>query len=642
VRLMTSYTLGKDIRTALFKSDGSLYAGDVVNPPPDDLFSNPRDVSIESKEGYLFYKPLLNEKACTKCHERAKPVLGVLVVGVSDPEQSAFLHDISSSMAFFTIIMAVVGGSLLIWFLRKMVFFPLGELRRAAETIRSGEFHHRIDIPSGDEFGTLASTFNQMAESIEQSHATLEETVRQRTEELKNALDRVRENEATLREAQHIAKMGSWELDADTMTLWWSDETYAIFGIPAAESVTLASFLDFVHPEDRGPLSISIDNAISTSRTEWRYDYRIVLPSGEIRSLHVEGRAIVDESGSIVRRIGTVQDITERKMTEATLHTLIEEVAGKSDEEFFDTLIEKLARTLNADHAFVGELSPDMTMIKTISLFERGTLTENMEYAVAGTPCENVVGKALCIYPRNVQELFPHDQLLVEMAATSYIGIPLNTSKGKPIGIMVVLDSRPIENVEFVELIFNIFSISAASELQRMRNARALRRQKEFSDAIFDSTTSGIMVLDKAGKILKINRAGAALLGKCTRVIEGRPITELCPETLPFLSVDAGLGHEILLTAAEGNSVPIGFSNSLLRDAHGHEEGVIVLFRDLSEVKKLQAELKKKDHFVTMGKVVSGVAHEVRNPLFGITSIGQILEREIEEPQHRALVSAML
>ncbi|NJD57759.1 MAG: PAS domain S-box protein [Nitrospirae bacterium] len=640
--LVTSHTVNSDVKTALFRGDGTLYAGETDHEVPEEIYSNVRNMSVRSKGRLIYYMPLLNEEACRQCHKQDNKILGIVMVDISSGKVSAAISQIRSSMIFFTVSLAVLGSLVLVLVLKKMVFSPLAVLHEAAEKVGSGELQHRVALRNRDEFGTVASAFNQMAESVERSHATLEDAVRQRTEDLKSALSRVRESEATLREAQHIARMGSWEYDADTERFYWSEETYRIFGKAKNEPVTLASFLESVHTDDRGPLFISIENAISTSRTEWRYDYRIVLPSGDIRSLSAEGRAVVDESGRIVKRIGTVQDITERKMTEAALHTLIQEVAGKTDEEFFDTLVEKLARTLNADHAFVGELSPDLSRVRTIALFERGTLVDNMEYTLAGTPCENVVGKALCIYPRNVQELFPHDHLLVTMGATSYIGIPLNTSKGKPIGLMAVVDSRPIENVKFFEFIFNIFSISAASELQRMRTARALRKQKEFSDAIFDSTTSGIMVLDKKGWILKINRAGASLLERCVEEIEGRTITELCPETLPFLTIDNQLGHEILLAGAERNSIPIGYSNSLLRDALGNEEGVIVLFRDLSEVKKLQAELKKKDHFETMGKVVSGVAHEVRNPLFGITSIGQILEREIEAPQHRALVSAML
>ena len=54
-----------------------------------------------------------------------------------------------------------------------------------------------------------------------------------------------------------------------------------------------------------------------------------------------------------------------------------------------------------------------------------------------------------------------------------------------------------------------------------------------------------------------------------------------------------------------------------------------MVYRDLTEIKALQAAVLNKERFAAMGQVVAGVAHEIRNPLFGISSIGQIFEREL-------------
>ena len=416
-RLLTSHTLDNYIETALFKHDGSLYAGKTANTPPEELFAAPRDLAIESKEGFLFYKPLLNEKACAKCHQHGKPLLGLIMVAISYQEQTAFFQSISSSMAFFTIIMAVAGGGVLILLLKKMVFSPLSQLHYAAEIISSGSLHHRIRIPNRDEFGALASAFNQMAESIEKSHAVLEDAVRQRTEELENTANRFKNSEAKLKEAQHIARMGSWEYDAETEIFTCSEEIYTIFGRTPADTVTLSSFLECVHPEDRQALSVA--HAAASDQADYSYDFRILLPEGEIRYLHAEERAVPNESGIITSRIGIVQDITERKKVEAALSTLVEEVSGKTDHDIFRSLVEHLAGTLGTDFAYVGELTEDMEHVRTITFYERGEFRENIEYALAETPCNTVIGKELRIYPQHVQKLFPEDTLLVEMGAES-------------------------------------------------------------------------------------------------------------------------------------------------------------------------------------------------------------------------------
>ncbi|MDP2156762.1 MAG: ATP-binding protein, partial [Nitrospirota bacterium] len=187
-----------------------------------------------------------------------------------------------------------------------------------------------------------------------------------------------------------------------------------------------------------------------------------------------------------------------------------------------------------------------------------------------------------------------------------------------------------------------LFANQASAAMHTVRLYDNLRLSKDFSEAIFDSTASGIMVIDLKGHVLKINSSGAQILGRSVEDIIGGNIISLHPEMSKFLSDESSFGQEVVITTCDNRSVPIGFSSSLLPGSGSRDESIIVLFRDLSEIKKLQAELRKKEYFETMGKVVAGVAHEVRNPLFGISSIGQILERECETPQHRALISAML
>jgi len=169
-----------------------------------------------------------------------------------------------------------------------------------------------------------------------------------------------------------------------------------------------------------------------------------------------------------------------------------------------------------------------------------------------------------------------------------------------------------------------------------------LSTQKEFSEAIYNNTPSGIMVLDKEGHILKINHPGVEILKISPSEVVGTPLTAIYPESKEMLTLDTHYAREILITLADGRMRPVGFTNSPLLDKDGKEKGIIIVFRDLVEIKELQAELRKKQHFEAMGKVISGVAHEIRNPLFGIQAIAQILERESESSQHQALISALL
>jgi signal transduction histidine kinase len=88
--------------------------------------------------------------------------------------------------------------------------------------------------------------------------------------------------------------------------------------------------------------------------------------------------------------------------------------------------------------------------------------------------------------------------------------------------------------------------------------------------------------------------------------------------------------------------IPLGFTVSPYAGGDAGQEGVIVVFQDLTELKVLQGELLNKERFASMGRVVAGVAHEIRNPLFGISAIGQIFERDLKDPAHQELVQALL
>lgn len=359
-------------------------------------------------------------------------------------------------------------------------------------------------------------------------------------------------------------------------------------------------------------------------------------------------QAFIDVSGSSVDVSGKkvtqaiFRDTTERKRMEMVLKTLNEKVYGASSELFFQSLVLNLAEHLGIAFAEIGELTDDRRHIRTVAVCGDGNIIENFEYSLAGTPCENVVGKSFCSYPENVQALFPEDKMLVEMGAKGYMGVPLFDTDGNSIGIIAALDRHPIADSPLNRFIFHMHSVRAASEMKRMQSDKLLKTEKDFSEAIFDSTAGGIMVIDRQGHVLKLNSSGALILGRTVEYLVGKNITSLHPEFSKVLSGGSSFGQEVVITTPDNRIVPIGYSTSLLPGSRGRDEAVIILFRDLSEIKKLQTELRKKEYFETMGKVVSGVAHEVRNPLFGISSIGQILERECETPQHRALISAML
>lgn len=122
--------------------------------------------------------------------------------------------------------------------------------------------------------------------------------------------------EQQLKEAQQVAKTGSWYLDIAGNSLEWSEETYRIFEIPTGTHMTYESFLEKVHPDDRHLVNVSWQAALKGALYE--LEHRIVTPVG-VKWVNERAHLEFGQSFSLKGAVGTVQDITEKKKTEDIL-----------------------------------------------------------------------------------------------------------------------------------------------------------------------------------------------------------------------------------------------------------------------------------------------------------------------------------
>ncbi|MCW4001431.1 MAG: PAS domain S-box protein [Candidatus Bathyarchaeota archaeon] len=131
----------------------------------------------------------------------------------------------------------------------------------------------------------------------------------------------LRESEERLKRSQEIAHLGSWELDLAQNKLTWSDEVYRIFGLKPQEfGATYEAFLAAVHPDDRPAVDQAYSSSVSEDQCGYEIEHRVVRKdNGEIRIVHEKCTHIRDETGRIIRSLGMVHDITERKKAEEAI-----------------------------------------------------------------------------------------------------------------------------------------------------------------------------------------------------------------------------------------------------------------------------------------------------------------------------------
>ncbi|HWP90606.1 MAG TPA: sigma 54-interacting transcriptional regulator [Thermodesulfobacteriota bacterium] len=158
------------------------------------------------------------------------------------------------------------------------------------------------------------------------------------------------------------------------------------------------------------------------------------------------------------------------------LRHLAEGTASSTGPDFFRSLVHHLASALGVRYAFVTQCTDKtLTRVRTLAFWAGQDFGDNFEYALAGTPCENVIAGNVCYYPNDLQSLFPRDLGLAEWQAESFLGIPIRDSWQNVLGHLAALDDKPLPDKPTGMSILQIFAARAGAELERKRAEDALR-----------------------------------------------------------------------------------------------------------------------------------------------------------------------
>lgn len=298
-------------------------------------------------------------------------------------------------------------------------------------------------------------------------------------EERKLAEEKLKKSEANLIQAQKVAQVGNWEFDVLTGKITWSEEKFRIFGLDSAlGEPSFAELLEIIHPDDRELFQQSVSRAIAQGLS-YEIDFRIRRPNGEVRYIEARGEPIFNDSGQVIQLFGIVLDSTERKHREEALQLIVEGTASTTGDNFMRSCVRYLAQVLQVRYALIAELVDEFaTSVRTLAFWTGETWSENFEYELADTPCDNLLNGKTCHYPQDIQALFPKDRDLVQLNASSYFGSPLLDSDGKIVGLLAVLDTEPMASDPAKEMILKIFAARAGAELERIQAEEELRRSE--------------------------------------------------------------------------------------------------------------------------------------------------------------------
>ncbi len=176
---------------------------------------------------------------------------------------------------------------------------------------------------------------------------------------------------------------------------------------------------------------------------------------------------------------------------------------------------------------------------------------------------------------------------------------------------------------------------------QRKKLEQEITDLKNFNESVIQSIGSGLITLDLEKRITSFNQAAEEILGwRANEVIglyleEALPpeeVQRLLPQTEWRDAKDTSLLHrEMEITRKDRKRIHVGYTVSSRRDNRNQHVGTIISFRDISQIKQMQAEVLRMDRLASLGVLASGIAHEIRNPLAGIKTVAQTLEEDLDE-----------
>jgi PAS domain S-box-containing protein len=210
---------------------------------------------------------------------------------------------------------------------------------------------------------------------------------------------------------------------------------------------------------------------------------------------------------------GTEDDALGEVSGELTaLRAIVEGTAAHTGEAYFESLVRHLATAVGTRYAFVAEFAGE-TRARTLAFWFQDRITDNVEWDVIGTPCEDVVRGNLCHHPSGVRLKFPNDKPLVDWGIESYLGVPLCDTKGEHLGHLAVFDEQPMLEEPRKLFTMRIFAARAAAELERLRYEERLRESKEQYRDLFEEAPIGYVQEDLESRFISANRAAIRILG---------------------------------------------------------------------------------------------------------------------------------
>jgi PAS domain S-box-containing protein len=429
----------------------------------------------------------------------------------------------------------------------------------------------------------------------------------------------LRQSEERLNRAEEIAHLGSWELDLVTNRLSWSDEVYRIFGLKLQEfGATYEAFLEAVHPDDRQMVDAAYSSSLREGKDAYEIEHRVVRKvDGEVRIIYEKCEHVRDQNGRIVRSVGMVQDITERKQAEEKLQ-------------------KQAVMLANVSEAIIG-FGPDMKINFWSPSAER----------LYGYTSSEALGHQASDLLRAVYLDITRDEAVDQLLKTGHLKADNihHTKDGRALYIEYHATGIYNQGKELTSIVTVMHDIT-----ERKQAEEELRQTRDYLESLFNYANAPIICWDTKFKITRFNHAFERLTDHKGEEVLGKDLSILFPPESREESLDKirrALGGEywevveipILRKAGDTRIVLWNSANIYIKDGKTIL-ATIAQGQDITERKRAEEEIKAlneslKQHEAELSAsnkeleaFVYSVSHDLRAPLRSIEGFSRALSED--------------
>jgi PAS domain S-box-containing protein len=294
-----------------------------------------------------------------------------------------------------------------------------------------------------------------------------------------------------------------------------------------------------------------------------------------------------------------MKNVTENE----ALRLVLAGTAGETGVPFFRALARSLSEALGTMAAMVTEYRPADRRLKALAFLVKGEFIEGYEYLVEGTPCAVALERrGVLQFRERLPDFFPNDGDLIELGFVSYLGCPLLDEDGETLGLLAVLDNKPMPGEGRFISLFELFAARASAEHRRLRQERELQARHE-ARGLAESAADALIELDAAWHIRKANRAAERIFRCTAEDLVGEAISEyLQPASMRFLLVAArelsgaeerGVWLPAAIAAQRWDHTPFSAEATLSRFEHHGDISYVLVLRDVGERSAALAALQE-------------------------------------------------